>query len=84
MTESFTLTADALCNALWGEGVESVNKGTYKGTNIPLRPIAAGAVLRIEDHGVVTVTDDLDGWIADRICDGVLGRREFNRVKASK
>lgn len=75
-----TISAEDLCRALYGSGVETVNKGFYAGTRIPLRPVPKNAMLSIEDRGTITVTDDQGGWIADRITEGVLGRREFAKV----
>ena len=76
------LTAEDLSRALYGKGVSYVNKGVYKGTSIPLRKVPGNAILHIDDKGKIRVTDDDGGWIADRICEGWIGRRQLDKVKA--
>lgn len=74
------ISADDLTRALYGKGVEVVNKGVYQGTKIPWRKVPKNAMLTIQDKGVITVSDKDGGWIADRIAGGTLGRREFKKV----
>ena len=77
-------TVDAYCKALYGEGVECVNRGTYPGTDIPLRPVPGAATLTVwdTDRGYV-VKDDTDGWIAVRVCSGSIGERMLRKLQAA-
>jgi hypothetical protein len=74
------LTADALCRALYGEGVESINRGFYKGTKIRLRQVPADAHVLVHAwSGGGRVEDSDGGWIADRFGPG-LGHREAQKA----
>jgi len=76
----FQIRADDLVRALYGKGIDYVNRGFYEGTKMRVRKVPAGAILEVKDKGRITVTDRDGGWIADRITGGTLGRRELKRV----
>ena len=87
MPARITLTASELCSALWGADSSELNIGCYDGTDTPLRPVPANAIVHITDTGLIKVTDNDGGWIADRICGTsvvagcpVLGRRQWARL----
>ena len=75
------ITAEELCRALYGEGVEGINRGTYPGTAIPVRQVPPAARLIVVCKPAGIVTDSEGGWIADRFGPG-LGVRECKRVLA--
>lgn len=77
------VTAEEFCRALYGVGADAANAGVYPDTDIPLRSIPADAMLTVTDCGVVRVSDDDCGWIADRLCDGVIGRRQWCKLVAA-
>lgn len=92
-TVSFSLTVRQLADVLYGDvtgytGAEDLNVGTYDGDlvtpgTIPLRPVPMDARLLVEDRGRgngIKVTDFDGGWIADRVCDGTLGRRQWKKL----
>ena len=87
--ETIRVTAEDFCRTLYGVGVDAANVGTYPGTDIPVRKIPSDAVLTVTDCGVNSVTDDQDGWIADRILGTALsrgrptiGRRQWRKLKS--
>lgn len=79
-TATHEVTAEQLCRALWGVGVDDLNKGTYPGTNIPIRKVPPNARVTVTERGPQAVVSDREGgWIADRF-GPVLGVREWKRA----
>ena len=61
-----TTTEENLAKAiLWRSTVEDLNKGTYPGTEIPLRVVPSGAIvtLVVLDNGTSVVRDQVGGWV---------------------
>jgi hypothetical protein len=84
--EVLTTTAEQLTRALYGVGVDELNRGTYPGTDIKKRQVPPDAVVRVIDRGFIKVEDDDGGWIAERVTDdqnASIGRRQFQEVKAA-
>jgi hypothetical protein len=80
ITCTIETTAEALCQALYGESVSCLNRGCYEGTNIPVRQVPADAPVTLKAwSGGGSVTDQEGQWIADRFGPG-LGHREAQRA----
>lgn len=62
-----TVTVAKLLSVLCpGMTIEALNAGTYPGTEIPLRKIAADHRVTVDPKGMME--DNAGGWITARIC----------------
>lgn len=72
--KSIETTAGELCLILYGEPIDAMNAGNYKGTSIPMRKIPSNAPVTLVSWSGGGCVKSNEQWIADRF--GGLGHRE--------